>query len=204
MSESDSSRENGSPPGQPRGVLTRAEFAAGFDRCWKTLWCVAAGVLGDRTQAEDVVQEAALIAMDKLEEFDPGTNLTAWLARIVRNVALNHARRRKLERSWAAAARQSASTTSPVRPDPAREIDDEQVLSALGTLSETARTCLLMRTVLDLSYKEIAATLEIPAGTAMSHVHRARASLRAALRSHTSLRTAPDAPGGEIGRGHPA
>lgn len=200
MSESDSSRDYGSPPGQPRGVLTRAEFAAGFDRCWKTLWCVAAGVLGDRTQAEDVVQEAALIAMDKLHEFDPGTNLTAWLARIVRNVALNHARRRKLERTWTAAARQSAAANPP-RPDPARAIDDEQVISALNTLSETARTCLLMRTVLDLSYKEIAAALEIPAGTAMSHVHRARAALRDALRSQAPL---ADGLGGQLERGNPA
>lgn len=200
MSESDSRSDNGSPPGQPRGVLSRAEFAAGFDRCWRTLWCVAAGVLGDRTQAEDVVQEAALIAMHKLEEFDPGTNLTAWMARIVRNVALNHARRRKLERTWAAAARQTAAAT-PTRPDPAGAIDDEQVLTALGALSETARTCLLMRTVLDLSYKEIAAALEIPAGTAMSHVHRARAALRDALRPHMMMR---DGLADELGKGRPA
>ena len=141
--------------------------------------------------------------MDKLQEFDPGTNLTAWLARIVRNVALNHARRRRLERSWAASARQTAAATAReggVRPDPAGAIDDEQVITALSTLSETARTCLLMRTVLDLSYKEIAATLEIPAGTAMSHVHRARASLRDALRSHVPAARLGD----ELGRGHTA
>lgn len=187
MSEFVSTSDGGPPSGRPAAVLGRAEFAAQFDQCWRTLWCVAAGVLGDKAHAEDVVQEAALIAMDKLHEFDPGTSLTAWMARIVRNVALNHARRRKLERSWAASARDEALRAGhqPARDigGPSTEVDDEDVMEALGILSDAARTCLLMRTVLGLSYKEIAAALEIPAGTAMSHVHRARAALREHLAS---------------------
>ncbi len=52
---------------------------------------------------------------------------------------------------------------------------------ALGMLDETARACLLMRTVMGMSYQEIAAALDVPEGTAMSHVHRSRQSLRTTL-----------------------
>ena len=58
---------------------------------------------------------------------------------------------------------------------------DDRVLAGLHELSEPQRACLLLRTVLDLSYREVASTLEIPEGTAMSHVHRARQTLREKL-----------------------
>ena len=67
------------------------------------------------------------------------------------------------------------------RVDPQQHGFDDAVLAALNTLGETARACLLLRTILDLSYRELAETLEIPEGTAMSHVHRARAAMRKAL-----------------------
>src|SRR5690606_21981893 len=55
---------------------------------------------------------------------------------------------------------------------------DDHVLKALGQLDEVARACLLLRTVHDLPYKQIALILEVPEGTAMSHVHRARQAMR--------------------------
>jgi RNA polymerase sigma-70 factor (ECF subfamily) len=60
---------------------------------------------------------------------------------------------------------------------------DDALAGALEELDETARACLLMRVVLDLPYKRIALALDIPEGTAASHVHRARASMRASLKS---------------------
>ncbi len=166
-------------------------------------------MLGDRWHAEDVVQEAALIAMEKLDQFDRETNLTAWLAKIVRNVALNHSRRRTIEKRWAMNARDEAARgtgegtargeggAGALRGHVRRDngelmgIADEQVLAALSILSDTARSCLLMRTVLDLSYREIAAALEIPPGTAMSHVHRAREALRSHLLEASQRAAAP-------------
>ena len=58
---------------------------------------------------------------------------------------------------------------------------DDRLLRALSMLEETARTCLLLRTLSDMPYREISQILEIPEGTAMSHVHRSRQVLRAAL-----------------------
>src|SRR6185503_14289646 len=74
--------------------LTPHDFAAHFQSAWRTLWYVAAAVLGGRSGADDVVQEAAIVALDKLHQFQPGTNFLAWMSRIVRYTALNHARRK--------------------------------------------------------------------------------------------------------------
>ena len=74
-------------------ALTTDEFARRFRRCAPTLWCVAAAIVGDRDRAQDVLQEAAMIALGKLDAYEPGTSFRAWLAQIVRYVALNQRRR---------------------------------------------------------------------------------------------------------------
>ena len=61
---------------------------------------------------------------------------------------------------------------------PGQESFDDDVLKALDALEETARACLLLRTVMDMPYKEVSLALDIPEGTAMSHVHRARKTMR--------------------------
>ena len=160
----------------PSGALTPAEFAAGFRESSRVLWCVAAGVLGDRSQAEDVLQEAALTALNKLDDFRPGTSFVAWMSQTVRYVALNH--RRKHERRRRALLREGGD---PIRGQgvrlPTEAGFDDAVQRALDTLGETARTCLLLKTVMELEYTEIADVLGIPAGTAMSHVSRARKTM---------------------------
>jgi RNA polymerase sigma-70 factor (ECF subfamily) len=175
--------------------LTQAEFAARFQAAWPTLWCVAAAVLGDRVGADDVLQEAALVALGKLSQFDPNTNFTAWMGRIVRYIALNHARRRikTTTASIDPSSMEIAAHDVNVRSDQpilngrgelsvGQQSFDDRVLAALGSLDETARACLLLRTVLDMPYREISRALDIAEGTAMSHVHRARTALRQRLR----------------------
>lgn len=165
--------------------LSRDEFARDFERVRPRLVCLAAAVLGTPHGAEDVVQEAALVALDKLDQFEPGTRLEAWLARIVRLVALNHGRERARARARSGGAAVETlgasghAAESGVRPL-ALDFDD-RLMRALGALGETARAALLLRTVLELDYREISALLEIPEGTAMSHVFRAREALRRAL-----------------------
>ncbi|MBT8484154.1 MAG: RNA polymerase sigma factor, partial [Phycisphaerae bacterium] len=86
----------------------------------------------------------------------------------------------------------AALTSRGTLPPDQRSFDDD-VLHALDGLEETARACLLLRTVVDLPYKEIARALDVPEGTAMSHVHRARRVLREKLdeRHPVSTRTGP-------------
>lgn len=172
--------------------LSPDEFARRFEASSSVLWTLAAGVLGDRSRVEDVLQESALIGLRKLEAFEPGTSFTAWMGRVVRFVALNHARRAARRRTLAAVPEllegEEAATPSPApRLDGAGavgmdELDlDDDTVAALRELKPTARACLLLKAVLELEYSEIGEALSIPAGTAMSHVHRARSILRARL-----------------------
>ncbi len=159
-------------------------FASRFTACSRALWCIATAILGDPDLAEDVLQEAAVTALRKLEDFDPSTSFSAWMGQIVRYTALNHARRRaKAKVVHVDPAQLDNTIRSPVErlrltgdgslPADQASFDDD-VLAALGTLEETARACLLLRVVLDMPYGEISRVLDLPAGTAMSHVHRAR------------------------------
>jgi len=176
--------------------LTAEEFAAQFQACFRVSWLIARGIVGESALAEDVVQEAALIALDKLDQFRPGTNFKAWIGRTVRFTAMNHARKQRNRQ----AASLDANTTVPApagpgtaggnaRPTPDGEgsapgggrLFDRRIEDALQEIGELARACLLLRTVDGMKYTEIAGLLEIPEGTAMSHVHRARRFLRERL-----------------------
>jgi len=191
------------PPSEPRRLSPEA-FADAFTSCSRLLWCIAAGILGSRDAVEDVLQDGAIVALEKLEQFDPETSFTAWMGRIVRYVALNHARKRQRARTATGdvaaldlvpAAPADSPTGPPTDSRGAIGADrgqfDDEVIAALGGLEETARACVLLRTVLDLPYREIALALDIPEGTAMSHVHRARRSLREHLGARAPASAAP-------------
>lgn len=173
------------------------EFAERLTDCYQRLWLIAAAVTGDRAEADDIVQEAAMIGLEKRADFAPGTNFAAWMAQIVRLTALNHrkkADRRKLnladpiriDRSVSATPGSAEGSGSPLTNDGRltdTQIDfDDELLGALREINDVARTCLLLRVVRQLSYDDIADALQIPAGTAMSHVHRAKQSIRQQLR----------------------
>jgi RNA polymerase sigma-70 factor, ECF subfamily len=172
----------------PAHGLTADEFCARFQEGARVLWTLAAGLLGDPTEAEDVCQEAFLAAYAKRGQFEPGTNFQAWMGRFIRNGVANELRKR--------ARRQTASTdpalldqgVAALATDARLDGDpldldhlDGRLAAGLRELGEVPRSCLLLRTLRELSYAEIAILLEIPEGTAMSHVHRARTSLRAKL-----------------------
>jgi RNA polymerase sigma-70 factor (ECF subfamily) len=163
-----------------------AEFAAQFPSSFRVLWLIAVGIVGEAALAEDVVQEAVIIALGKRRQFQPGTNFTAWVGQIVRNVALNHARRERRRRSapvapadlerFSAEGRVGEGDDAPGRGD-----FDERLLRALGSVGSLPRACLLLRTLEGMEYSQISRLLDIPEGTAMSHVHRTRAYLRERL-----------------------
>jgi RNA polymerase sigma-70 factor (ECF subfamily) len=168
-------------------------FAAEFQASFRAFWLTAAGIVGDPALAEDIVQEAALIALGKIDQFRPGSSVTAWVGAIVRNVALNHLRKertraaRRIEPDeWDQLEPKQRSWNGEVRevqpPAPAAPfVSDRRLLDALSEVGETARACLLLRTLDSMEYAKISELLDIPEGTAMSHVHRARKWLRERL-----------------------
>lgn len=183
------------PPGRAARVaahtgsaMSAQEFGSQFLASSRIMWLIAVGIVGDATEAEDVVQDAAMVAFRKLDQFQPGTSFRAWVGTIVRNVALNALRSGRRRRG--AVGEMSESTSS--LPAPGQwersagaplfeQILDSRVTVALAEMGDVARACLLLRTVGELHYSEIASLLSIPEGTAMSHVHRARAQLRERL-----------------------
>src|SRR4051812_34083067 len=189
-------------PSSPRAQPI--DFAAEYQRAYRVLWVVAAGVLGRSSGAEDVLQEAALLALGKIDQFQPGTHFAAWMAQMVRYVALNQLRKqtRSQTASLDSTAEPFAGTlphrgTSPESPMhlgargemPAGQSSfDDDLTRALASLSDVARGCLLLRTIEGLDYAEIGQILAIPEGTAMSHVHRSRMRLREQLLERQAAR----------------
>jgi len=175
--------------------LDAQRFAALFAEHHRTLWTIAASVQGDRTHAYDVVQEAAMVAITKLNEFDPATSFPSWMGQIVRYTALNEGRKQQRHRARGtgeetldvAAFIQGGQTGGHVVAlvgSRAEGSADAALARAIASLDEKMRTCLLLRTVQNLPYAAIATTLQMPEGTVMSHVHRAKALLREQLAGH--------------------
>ncbi len=123
----------------------------------------------------------------------------AWMSQIVRLTALNHVRKSShriavptdpqlLDHLGTADAARPGDDALLVSGDGHLSLEqtefDDQVLGALSGVGKVARACLLLRIVQDLSYAEIAKTLQIPEGTAMSHVHRAKKMMRDRLKGH--------------------
>lgn len=185
-------RSRGAPP-----VLTPEAFARAFQAQRPVFATLAAAVLGRRSDAEDVLQDACAVALGKLDTFEVGTNFAAWMGQIVRFVALNALRRRQGRESLSPERIDESWLAAPVAEEPAdartlgelsrdQEHFDDEVVAALARLSPMARACLLLRAVQDLDYSDLSKLLGIPEGTAMSHVHRARNALRVALLSRGS------------------
>ncbi len=191
----DTSREPSDAGAQP--AWGPADFAREFESSFRLLWLIAVGIVRDGALAEDVVQEAALIGLEKLGEFTPGSNFAAWMGKTVRFVAFNHARRESHRRGLSMTAEELDPGVTSEQAFPLGDAElwrqgqlpqdqghfDDRLMAALQGIRPVARACLLLRTLGGLEYAEIAALLEIPPGTAMSHVHRARLYLRGKLGS---------------------
>ncbi|CAN7282425.1 sigma-70 family RNA polymerase sigma factor [Phenylobacterium sp. LjRoot225] len=132
----------------------------------------------DPEQAEDLAQEALMKAWQCREQFQPGTNLRAWLATILRNRFYSLGRRRK----WQADYDQEVIERTLVAPDDAESIVAlEDVRRALAMLPDFQREALILVGAGGMSYDEVAQIAGCPLGTVKSRVRRARDELQAIL-----------------------
>jgi RNA polymerase sigma-70 factor, ECF subfamily len=145
-----------------------------FEHMWPLAWHWAYGVTGDRMLADHVAQEAVVRAFASLERFDATRAFRPWLKRITVNLAIDELRRERKHDP----ARWSELRT--VHPFEDRELLDD-VVAAVRDLPERQRLVVVLHYWLDTSVDEIAAYLEIPIGTVVSRLSRARATLREAL-----------------------
>jgi RNA polymerase sigma-70 factor (ECF subfamily) len=170
----------------------RNAFGALVRRYQRRVYATALHILGNHGDADDVVQETFVRAWRGLRSFDGRADFFTWLYRITVNTALNHVRSNKRAGALADAAgteadhaggRPEAIGVAQRTPAEALVLDQDvrRVLEAVAGLSSTLRVTLVLATVEQLPYKQIAEILDIPEGTVAWRVNEARRLLRERL-----------------------
>ncbi|HET7291647.1 MAG TPA: sigma-70 family RNA polymerase sigma factor [Vicinamibacteria bacterium] len=153
---------------------------------------VALRLAGDRSDADDLVQETFLQAWRSFDRFAPGTNCRAWLFRILILVA--HGQRRRNGRARGLALDDLPDAAVAVEDHTPDYFTREHLLVAFHSLAEEQRLVVQLADVEGLRYREVAEALGIPVGTVMSRLSRARSLLRRRLAERLQA-TAPAARG---------
>lgn len=184
----------------PGSALSRQEaFRQHVEPEIEVMLRVGATLTGSWPDAEDLVQDSLLRAWKAIDRFD-GAHPRAWLLTILRNAHRNSHRRQRPDLADEGIDLETARPAfgATVAPSPedavADKVFDDDLSTALAALDERFRTVLLLIDVDDLSYADVAALLDIPIGTVMSRLSRARDRVRTHLRA-TRTNPADAAPG---------
>ncbi|HTA86012.1 MAG TPA: sigma-70 family RNA polymerase sigma factor [Silvibacterium sp.] len=159
------------------------------------LYNFAHWLTGDRTDAEDLVQETYAKALKGFKSFEEGTNLRAWMYRILRNTFLTS--RSGLMAQNTSSLDDDADSGEVVADNVTPESlllqleSTQTVMDALAGLPVAYREMILLCEVEELSYKETAQVLVVPIGTVMSRLSRARKMLRQALTAKSPRKQTP-------------
>nr|WP_166825282.1 sigma-70 family RNA polymerase sigma factor [Brevibacterium limosum] len=190
---------------------TDAERSARFERdaleYVNQLYAAALRMTRNPADAEDLVQEAYAKAYAAFHQYKPGTNLKAWLYRILTNTFINNYRKKQRQpkehgsediEDWqiAQANSHSSSDGRSAELEALDHLPDTDVKEALSALPEDFRMVVYYADVEGLPYKEIAEIMETPIGTVMSRLHRGRRQLREMLADYAAERGFVDTEGG--------
>jgi RNA polymerase sigma-70 factor (ECF subfamily) len=181
------------PEGEPRRLAEEARDRVRFEEealeLADQMYRVARRLVGSREEAEDLVQDAYARAFRSWRSFRPGTNLRAWLFRILTNLNIDRGRRE-----------QRAPDTQPIEEGDyylynrleenggATDVDEvverlsqDSIVQALSAVPHDFRDVIVLVDIGDFSYQDAAQILDIPVGTVMSRLHRGRRLLKQEL-----------------------
>jgi RNA polymerase sigma-70 factor, ECF subfamily len=159
-------------------------FATLMERHAPGLFRLAYALVGNRADAEDVLQEAFLGAYRGLRGFQGRSSVRTWLGQILVHQALALRRARQMRRGGVDSGA-NGPTEPAAEPSATGEVDRrEDVMQALVRLSPEHREAIVLREFEHMSYEQIAVTLGVPRGTVESRLHRARAELRTLLSAY--------------------
>ena len=181
-------RSKAAPPDDP---ALKERFERDVLPLLPNLYSAALRLTRNPSDAEDLVQEAYLRAFRGFSGFEEGTNLRAWMYRILTNTFINTYRKKQREpvmvqeddlEDWYLYDKLGETGVEPsAEAEVLRRMPDEDVQRALEDLPEGFRMAVLLADVEGFAYKEIAEILDIPIGTVMSRLHRGRRALEKAL-----------------------
>lgn len=163
-----------------------------IDAHYDSLYRYAYRLSGSATDAEDLTQDTFGKALTKLPQLREVRHAKAWLFRILRNAYLHKIRDQQRHRTVPLDHEEDVAQATE---DPPSEVDPALLQKALDDLDEVFRTPLILFYFEDFSYRDIADQMELPIGTVMSRLARAKSYLRAKLAPHVD----PD--GASPGRG---
>ena len=182
-------------------MADRSQFAVLAMEHMPALYTAARRMTRNPADAEDLVQETFLKAYRSFDRFEEGTNLKAWLYRILTNTFINsyRAAKRRPEKADVEDVEDlylyrrlgdlnSGGFGRSAEEEVLQGITDDEVKQAIESLPETFRMAVLLADVEGFSYKEIAEITEVPIGTVMSRIHRGRRALQKALTDYAATR----------------
>lgn len=164
--------------------VRQREVSALVEAHYAVLYRYAFRLSGSAADAEDLTQQAFLTAQQKLDQLRTAENAKAWLFAIIRNAYL------KSRRGPNGSAVPLESVAEPSLPcDGPPELTSEELTQILAEIPDEFRVPLILFYFEDLSYREIAAALELPIGTVMSRLSRGKAHLRQRIAEREPLPT---------------
>ena len=176
----------------------QARFEADALPYMDQLYSAALRMTRNPADAEDLVQETFVKAFSAFHQFKPGTNLKAWLYRILTNTYINSYRKKQRQpqqvtdevEDWQVAAAEShtASGLKSAEMEALEHLPDSDVKDALAKLPDDFRYAVYLADVEGFPYKEIAEIMDTPIGTVMSRLHRGRRMLRDLLADYARER----------------